>query len=237
MGSSRVPYDMHLFASYLRRTNNNLQIDLPPAPTTGTIFGWTTTEVADWNAKTEYFLDSVNGIFTKHEDPLQDTTDINRLVKNFIHDFHPFSTPLLDRAAASPLSTESLATLFNFIIGHAAASHVETSIKKELFGIYDQLGGGEVEVSTRTNIHSKRPALNTEEGSDGVEVAYTIGDVPMPDPEVVGTTHKEFSSASFILKLGVANGGKSLNISQRSIIKAHREYDGPWSKTQTITLL
>ena len=235
MGNSRVPYDQHLFASYLRATNNNLQLLTPPR--TGDLFGWTPTEVGLWNTKTQFFLDPVTGLWIKHEDPLQDTLDINRLVKNFIHDFHPFSTPLLDRAAASPLSTETLATLFNFVIGHHAATHVTTSIKKQLYGIYDQLGGGEVLVHTRTDVHSRRPALNVEEGSDGVEVAYTIGDVLMPDPDAPGTTHKEFTTAEFILKLGVANANKSLHISQRSIIKAHREFDGPWLATQTITIL
>src|ERR1017187_4335749 len=239
---SRVPYDMHLFASYLRATDNNLQ--LVALPTTGTLFGWTPTEVAAWHTKTVYFLDPVTGIFTKHEDPLQDNTDINRLVKNFIHDFHPFSTPLLDRAAASPLSTQTLATLFNFVIGHHAATHVEVSIKKTLYGLYEQLGGGEIEGKTRTNVLSRRPSLNTEEGSDGIEIAYTItnailqeGEARMTDPEAVGTTHKEYSSAAFILKTGTANSGKSISLSQRSIIKAHREFDGPWSPVQTITIL
>jgi len=230
----RVPYDQSLFASYLRTTDDNLKITV--VPTTATVFGWLDPEVMWWHKQRVLFLDDVDGLWTIHENPLLRTKDVNAQVKKFIAGFHAVANPMLDRAAASPASTTSLATLYNFVIGRKAPTHPTTPIESLLYGIYTQLGGGQIKGKMHSDEEAHRPKINREENADGVEVAYTLGETEMTDPEAAGTNHIQFSKAIFIINMGVGNSGSAVWINQRSINTKHPELNGPWNKPQKFYL-
>ncbi len=232
--ASRIPTKEADFASYMKRTNDSLSLTV--VPTTGTSFGWTVLEVHWWSDQFSAFLDPVSGLWAKHQNPLTKTKSINEQVVDFIKHFHVVANPLLDRAASSPLATTDLAILFNFKIGKKSPTHYTAPIKSLLYGIYKQLGGGRIEGKMHSDQEAHRPSLNTAEHSNGIEVAYTLGDTEMTDPDAVGTTHLQFSKAIFIINMGMGNSGSAVWINQRSINTKHPELNGPWNKAQKFYL-
>ena len=232
--TSRIPTNEKDFASYLKRTNDSLTLTV--VPTTATSFGWTNLEVHWWSDQFSAFLDPINGLWTKHENPLTKTKSINEQVVNFIKKFHVTANPLLDRAASSPLATTDLAILFNFKIGRKSPTHHTTVIKKILYGFYKTLGGGRVEGKVRTNQETGRFSIDKSEFANGVEVSYALGETAMVNPDDSGTTHKTFTQAIYTIDMGVENKGSAVWITQRLIIFAHPELNGPWAEPQKFYL-
>jgi len=232
--NSRIPTNEADFASYMKRTDDSLLSII--IPTTETAFGWTTAEVAWWHDQRKFFLDDVNGLWTKHQNPLTKTSSINEQVVTFIRKFHIVANPLLDRAAVSTGATTDLAILFNFKIGRSAPTHFTTVIKKMLYGFYKTLGGGLVQGKVRTNQETGRFSIDKSEHADGVEVSYILGETAMVNPDDSGTTHKTFTKAIYTINMGVENKGSAVWTTQRLIIFAHPELNGPWAEPQKFYL-
>jgi len=206
------------------------------ATTTETAFGWTSSEVAWWHDQRKFFLDDVTGLWMKHENPLTRNSSINEQVVEFIKKFHIVANPMLDRAAASPGATIDLSKVFNFKIGRSAPTHPTVPIEGLLYGIYVPLGGGKVKGKMFSDLETHRSALNTAEHSDAVEIAFTFGETEMTNPYAIGTTHKQFSKATFTVDMGMNNSNSAVWINQRSINTKHPELDGPWNKAQKFYL-
>ncbi len=227
--SSRISETIPGFTVYIRRTDSKLQEVV--TPTNGTRLGLTVPNQTEWHNRRVAF----DILITKHDDPLQDTKDINKQVRTFMKAFRMFGQPLLNVMAASPNAISSDEETFNFVIGHADPTHIETGIEQFCNSEWTTIGGAIMK--GRCHVEGVGVGLDTAEHATGVELAYTIGDTPFTDPDASGVIHKTYTSATFELHLGLPNSLKKLNYTQRWINFTHPELNGPYSPVQTTGIL
>lgn len=228
--NSRIPRKIRDFDGYIRRTNNYFAVVI--LPSNGTRLGLIPTNVTDWDSKNTAWGE----LFGKWSDPLTKTTDINRQVKTFMKNFRTFAQPLLNIIAASPNAIDTDATTFNVVLVRKKPSHPTNAIQALCNAVSKQIGGSRVEFKCRTYTDSKRASL--AEGSDGVEIAYIIGDKDTPVPDADSCPLNDlFTKATFTLSNGTINIGKILYIYFRWTNTKHPNLAGPWSDLEIIQIV
>ena len=228
MSTTRIPYAIGDFNSYLKETDDYLQAVV--VPTNGTRLSLTTTHVADWNAKRTAW-DTLKEL---HDNPLTKTSDVNDRVRNFIKDFHTFGNPLLNIVAASPNFTQTDANVFHIAFQNGSGKGSSVQITDTCFADIKAIGGGDMQFRCHDE-GSARASLN--EHADIVEISYVIAEFPPAGPQMDGTTHKVFSRAGFVLNTGSDHAGKKMWVWVRWGNLHNQNLSGPWGLPQQAIIL
>ena|ERR1035437_534056 len=226
MPTTRIPYGIPTFFSYLDTGDNYFLITDPLAPAR---LGLPATVAPAWHTKRL----AGDALKVLYDNIATKTKIVNTEIHDFIVNFHELEQPNINIMAASPNASTLDAGTFKFKIGHADPTHLTVAITDPIYALGHPIGGGKAAFQCRVLADATRPHLHS--GADGVQLAYKLGD-PAPAGFDTGTQKISFTKASFILSLGDSAGGQHLFVYARWYNSKHPELSGPWSLVQMIPL-
>src|ERR1051325_6008848 len=236
MSKTRVSEAIAVFNPYVNETDDYLAEVCDEGPPE--VHSWERLGIAEgkkdeWHTRRLYWRDT---LYPAWSNKLTKTEPVNKEVKNFIKSFREFANPQLNIMAASPNATEDDEAMFNFKRTRKKPSKKVTQITQQCMLALANIMGGEILVSVRTLIDSKRASIF--KGADSFQVAFKIlnmGDAPPNSPND-GCEKDIITKAKNIVPTGPENRGKMLYVFVRWYLTKYPHLAGPWSNMGAIMI-
>ena len=244
MVGMRVPSPMGRFNNYIRSVLNFLNASDPVTHVTNAArLGLLADELTQLNALLAQWI----ALYALHTNPETKTKKTRVMVITFIKNFKSVFSPMLMRMDGSPNITNDDRLLLNIAI-KGPYSRKKLQIKAVVYELAKQLGGGDVEITCRTESDGKRASIQPQ--ATGWYIAYDIYDPKIDNPELYPKVKKIppqspddcfnygfYTRAKDVLKIGAEHKGRFLVYFIRWYDHRNPALSGPYGPAKTIIIL